>query len=433
MYNVDLRMRGYISVGQDVISLLSKFFIAIGLTFLTATVFAQEATVNLQKEVTVPVADMRLDALLTLVSKQAGIRFSVNTRKFPTSRTVHVKKGTQSLLKLLTGLREHTGIDYRVLGGHIIFVDAPALIIKRSVPAVVKQERVIPPARFVIIPVSAVATKQAGTISDTVKKDTSYLTLQAIASSPVLQRYDSSGVRSGFGLPVVTDTPAAKQLIIVTPVKQPRKPFSATVSSLLQNLKTGNGSTPVAGGAKRNGPVFALKPYAAAGMVADESFYVNPTIQAGLPFLYLVGSWSTNFSFSMLRYGAGTSVRLSDNWRLHLQGTTGVMEANYDSLEFIPKTVKAQLHKLALVGEKQIGNHWRLQFGAALNSLQTTYYTDGKPTALGKQESEALANVKYFKPPYTINNNFSPDASRSNKLWIGFQIGIFYRLNFYKE
>ncbi|RAK30757.1 UNVERIFIED_ORG: hypothetical protein DFS12_109152 [Chitinophaga ginsengisegetis] len=388
MYNVDLRMTGYISVGQDVISLLSKFFIAVGLTFLTATVFAQEATVNLQKEVTVPVADMRLDALLTLVSKQAGIRFSVNTRKFPTSRTVHVKKGPQSLLRLLTDLREHTGIDYRVLGGHIIFVDALALILTKKNPAVVKQERVTPPARFVIIPVSPVTTKQTDAIFpalDTVKTDTGYIRPKAIAFPPVPQRYAE------------------------------------------------NGNTPIAGGVKRNGPVFSLKPYAAAGMVADESFYVNPTIQAGLPFLYALGSWSTNFSFSMLRYGAGTSIRLSDSWRLHLQGTTGNMEAGYDSLGYIQKTVKVQLHKLALVGEKQIGNHWRLQLGAVLNSLQTAYYTDGKPAALKMEESEALAHVKYFKPPYTISNNFSPDATRSNKLWIGFQIGIFYRLNFYKE
>ncbi len=366
MYNVDLSMTGYISVGQDVISLLSKFFIAAGLTLLTATVFAQEATVKLQEEVTIPVADMRLDALLTLVSKQQGIRFSVNTRKFPTSRTVHVKKGTQSLLRLLTELREHTGIDYRVLGGHIIFVDAPPLIVTKKAPVVIKRERVIPPARFVIIPVSPVTTKQAGVIfpaPDTVKKNT------------------------GYFWPLITAPPA---------------------------------------GAKRSESAFALKPYAAAGMVADESFYVNPTIHVGVPFLYLVGSWSTNFSFSMLRYGAGTSIRLSDNWRLHLQGTTGRMEANYDSLAFLQKTVKAQLHKLSLAGEKQIGDHWRLQFGVALNSLQTTYYTEGKPRALGKQESEALANVKYFKPPYTISNNFSPDASRSNKLWIGFQAGIFY-------
>jgi hypothetical protein len=364
----------------------------IGFTILAVTVSAQETSVNLQKEVNIPVADMRLDALLALVSKQAGIRFSVNTRKFPTSRTVQVKKGAQSLLRLLTDLREHTGIDYRVLGGHIIFVDAPALIGTKKIPAVVKQERLIPPARFVIIPVSPVATKQAGAIffaPDTIKKDTGYP--RQLVTTPTLapQRYDASGVR--------------------------------------------NGSTPIAGGAKRNGPVFAWKPYAAAGMVADESFYVNPTIQAGLPFLYLVGSWSTNFSFSVLRYGAGASISLSDNWRLHLQGTTGRMETNYDSLNVIQKKVNAQLHKLALVGEKQVGHYWRLQFGAALNSLQTSYYTNGKSTGLGKQESEALANVKYFKPPYTISNNFSPDASRSNKLWIGFQVGIFYRLIFYKE
>lgn len=493
MYNADLRMTGYISAGQDVINLLSKFFMMVWLTFLTTMVSAQTAKVNLHKEVNIPAADMQLDELLHLVSKQAGTRFSVNTRKFPGATVIHVKKGRQPLSRLLADLRASTGMGYRMLESHIIFVDDPAPVAAKRTPATaMKQAKVIAPVRmrvpsgtatpllinrlytlrsdtsFLRTPllIGAFPTSGAGrtdtghltlpagpslinasSTSDTGKTDTGYLRLltgssfinassplrdTAYAGSRITKQGSVTGGSSGarFGLRMsgkVKDTITAKPPI----VSRPRKSFAA---DLLERLRSAGGYTPVAGSTKNRGPLFSFKPYAAAGLLADESFYINPTIQAGLPFLYAIGSRSTNFSFSMLRYGAGTSVRLSDNWRLHAQATIGRIEAaGYDSLGFIPVTVKAQLHKLSLVAEKQIGHHWRLQFGAALNNLQTTYYRHGKQAPLNKEENEALANIKYFKPPYTISNNFSPGASRSNKLWIGFQAGILYRFNFYKE
>ncbi|MET3877141.1 hypothetical protein [Chitinophaga sp. OAE865] len=430
MYNADLRMTGYISAGQDVTSLLSKFSIMVWLTFITTMVSAQTAKVNLRKEVNIPAADMQLDELLHLVSKQAGIRFSVNTRKFPGTTVVHIKKGRQPLSRLLGDLRESTGMGYRALESHIIFVDNPAPLAAKRTPAAVKPSKVIQPVHFFNRQLSMLPARQAASLPVTflpmsvaMKQDTMYSGLFEATA-------DSSNVKpAGFRIPLhatgnVKDT-------IVNIYRSPRRSFAAT---LVEHLRPAGGHTPVAGGTENEEPIFSFKPYAAAGMVADESFYVNPTIQAGLPFLYVIGSWSTNFSFSMLRYGAGTSMRLPGSWRLHVQVTTGRIEAaGYDSLGYIPITVKAQLHKLSLVTEKQIGNQWGLQVGAALNSLQTTYYRNNEPAPLNKEENEALANIKYFKPPYTISNNFSPDAGRSNKLWIGFQAGIFYRLNFYKE
>jgi len=439
MYNTDLRMAGYISVEQGVTSLLSKFFIIGGFAILitTSTVSAQTAKVNLQKDIVIPVADMRLDTLLSIISKQAGIRFSVNTGRFPTSRTVHVRKGRQSLLSLLTGLREHTGIGYRVLESHIILVDAPSPVITKKVVAVVVPAKVIPPARFVVTPIAMLSIKKAAPVLvDPVlinkfpaleirNRDTATFSASVTKRDSVIER--SAGLHFGPGITGGNkDTIAVKQSII----SSSHKSFAST---LLEKLRSKEDNTPVANGVKK-GNGFSFQPYASPGMVADESFYVNPTIQAGLPFLYVIGSWSTNFSFSMLRYGAGTSVRLSDDWRLHLQGTTGRLQASsYDTIELSSKVIKAKLHKLSLVAEKQLNNHWRLQFGAVLNSLQTTYYAGGQPKPLNREESAALANVKYFKPPYTIRNTFSPESSSNNKLWIGFQIGLFYRINFFKE
>ena len=122
----------------------------------TATVSAQTAKVNLQQNIVIPVADMRLDTLLSIISKQAG-----------TSRTVHVGKGRQSLSSLLTGLRERTGIGYRILESHIILVDAPMPVITKKAVAtvtpakVIPSAKVVPPARFVVTPIAVQPTKKA--------------------------------------------------------------------------------------------------------------------------------------------------------------------------------------------------------------------------------------------------------------------------------
>src|SRR5437870_4848560 len=92
---------------------------------------AQTGAINLQKTVVLPVNTMQLDSLLHLINRQAGVKFSINTRKIPASRPIRIKKQQQTVAGILKEIKQATGVYYTVLGDHIILLDNPP---KRSVP-----------------------------------------------------------------------------------------------------------------------------------------------------------------------------------------------------------------------------------------------------------------------------------------------------------
>ncbi|QJB38875.1 hypothetical protein HF324_13775 [Chitinophaga oryzae] len=86
--------------------------------------YGQLAAVNLQKNIIIPAGEIPLDKLLKAVGQQTGTRFSLNTRKFSPSRLIRIRQKIQPLGVLLDDIQKQTGISYKLLGGHVIFVDA---------------------------------------------------------------------------------------------------------------------------------------------------------------------------------------------------------------------------------------------------------------------------------------------------------------------
>lgn len=343
-----------------------------------ATSNAQGNKLNLQKKIVLPVAAMRLDSLMSTVSRQSGARFSLNTRKFPPSRLIRLTKGTQPLGQLLAEIRNNTGIYYTILGEHIIFIDNPpavktARIKKMPAPPVKSSWQ---PLVLHALPVTYRAAETAFLSKDTIKH------LPAEASPPGNAHQDKNIV--------------------------------------LQQRRAGNNKNLL--------PILLN-----AGVSAEEVFYMNGTIQAGSTFLYGIVSAGTNFKLSCIRWGAGTSVGIGNQWRLHLQVTTGKMERPFDSLN-APRTAKQRQLRYSLVAGKQIGARLRLQVGLGLNNLVTRYYSEGKPFV---QSRETMARVfkelDFIHPPYTISNGYTLPAAKNVQRWIGFQAGIFYNLNFFKK
>ncbi|WP_211327200.1 hypothetical protein [Chitinophaga flava] len=524
-----------------------QWFTAIVLLLLgiTSEGSAQQAAVNLRQNITVGTSEIRLDVLLQLVTKQTGARFSLNTRKFSPSMLIHVQKKVQPLSVLLEDIRQHTGISYRLLGGHIIFVDAPPVKepsppkkkeVTTKIPASSPAIKAIPSLKSLSAPSIALTplTYNIGPASgidsvfvarDTIKppKDTGLLNLSLkkhIADS-VKHRKDTGllnlslkrpttdgqgwGLGLGWGLGTiewpgfrrdtslryrsswkpVTDKKEWSLGIIRLPglhreldslqqqqqlqlqqqqqlqqlqnqqqlsaqqlQQEQQKQQSSTKNnhttstatrnkqttksgksrdSFLSNLFRGNTrsfSHTTDGEPVREGMI----PFINAGFTVDEAFYANPGLQAGMPFLYVTASWSSNFTNSGFRYGLGTSIRLAEDWRLHLQGTAmSKMTFPYDSSGW-PRSIQMQLLKLSLNVERRLGDHFRLQAGVSFNRLQTEYFSQNRALPLNNKEEIALRNVKYFKPPYTISNSYSEGESKNNRAWIGFQIGLYYHL-----
>ncbi|MBC9908859.1 hypothetical protein [Chitinophaga varians] len=516
MSHAELKKTRFISA---VPAAVGKWLLVIFLFTGTIQGYCQSSAVNLRKNITISATEMPLDKLLKTVGQQTGARFSLNTRKFPPSRLIHLHKKTQPLGELLEDIRKETGINYRLLGGHIIFIDAPP--VKQTAPA-----HAAPTVKRKAIPGKTITTKGknapvAGRTTHTVynaptagpshgvvvmtidsvdlyhqpspdsvvnKPDSLKTAIAAKKKDSLPQRQDSGLLhlslkkspegqkeKNGWGIGNIgsfgrdgegytgirssPDTSVKKEAAPPLTAEAIRKQPAATNPQ----QKTTASAEPVATGknirsrdqrdhsfflsnwfhrtsrsftgipSSSDGPRPGLVPFVGAGVTLEESFMVNGHLQAGMPFLYGIASWGAGRSASGLRYGAGTSVWLSENWRLHLQATTGKMQFDYDSSGFLQKQIRMQWHKLALIGERRLNDHFGVQAGISLNILNSEYYTFKDPTPLGRPEEEALKDVRYFKPLYTISDNFNANEPQSRKMWIGIQLGVFYRLDFRRK
>ncbi|MBV8253383.1 MAG: hypothetical protein JO154_12310 [Chitinophaga sp.] len=519
--------------------------------------FAQHGAVNLQRSITMPVGDIRFDSLVHLITRQTGVRFSLNTHKFPPSRIVHIQKGSQSLGDLLGTIREKTGIYYTVLGAHIIFVDNPPrkVAVANGVPpsptsafstkatiSIIKtkdnknkQLPKAPPLKVndvierklladTVVPntilkdndttpqvlmkkidtahhkVDSVRTKGTRPTLSLGKRNTD--TTYHINYSPISLRdirlpgfniggrntdpgyylVTSTGTRPGFSLQwpdfsglsfnfrgnhrdttiykketdeAITplSTPSTTATIVAStstataakssnkaPVTTPtttRLPTSFLRSAWkgLTNVHLPNIQLPSLqrnGGVQTEGTRPLFSPVIKAGFSADETFYFNTTIQGGFRFLYGIASWNTNFKTAGFRYGAGIAVGLSEDWRLHLTGTTGRMEKGYDTAG-LHKQAESRHSRIGLTAEKQLNEKWSLQLGITYSLLRTTYYINGERRAPIMDEDPLRKYLNPITPLYTISNNYDLGGAEHNQSWIGFQLGIFYNINFSKR
>jgi hypothetical protein len=113
-----------------------SFIISLVLAPLVAG--AQINKEKLEKRISVQNGNMRVDSLLNIFSKQTGIEFSFNSQKISPSKIITIKKGTRTLEEWLALLKQTVGINYTVLGNHIILSDHHSSA-KQTLPATAKQ------------------------------------------------------------------------------------------------------------------------------------------------------------------------------------------------------------------------------------------------------------------------------------------------------
>ncbi|MET0392053.1 MAG: hypothetical protein ABW019_02885 [Chitinophagaceae bacterium] len=346
-----------------------------------ATASAQQAFPGLDKQVVIAATTMRFDSLLQRVSRQSGIKFSVNTRKIPASRNIHLAKKTYTVRDLLSVLTVQTKIYYTTIGAHIILVEKPPAAGKmQGPPAMAKNFRPVSPKPF-----------QADTYSRLPD-----------SLEPALPPRKEVKIQAGSfrpELPVLS--------LPVVPVV-----LSSTPDSITADKKTRR-----------------YIPFVTAGAGVDDIFYANLTIRGGLPFLYGIASLGTDFNHSGIRYGAGTSVRLNAAVNIHLRLLAGSCKALfYDSASgkriF---RVKGQLKQLQLVAEKKITNRLSWEAGVNFTILKTSYYQSGVPFATGMSKKDVEARFPFIHPFYTLTDNYNPARPAFTCSWIGLQAGLIFK------
>jgi hypothetical protein len=383
-------------------SILSIFFLAILMNV------SGQSALNLQKRISIPANAIQLDSLLRVITRQSGAKFSINTRKFPASKSIAIKDQTLTIAKLMQVIKQTTGVYYATLGDHIILLDNPPPAKKNPTSVVNKQP--VPVHKNTSLKIKPTAP---------VKKATAIITAPSSLRSKPVTGSDSLIKPDTASLKPKPDTTLTQSLPVAQPPAR-KKPASPTNKPM----------PPANDDKERSG--FLSNLFVKAGVSADDLFYCNPTIQTGHPYLYGIVSYSTNFNLSGFRYGLGASVPLSDYWKLHLQLTTGNLSSKVDTFT-LHWEYKTQLHRAGLIAETDLSRRFKLQFGPIFNLMKLTFYRNGQKTAPGLPTEYIDRKFNLLKPVYTFTNTFSPSVAKSTKSWVGLQISIFYNFNFFKQ
>ena len=84
------------------------------------------------------------------------------------------------------------------------------------------------------------------------------------------------------------------------------------------------------------------------------------------------------------------------------------------------------------MAEVKAGRRFTIQFGPVFNIMNLTFYRNGNKTIPGITEDSVQQKFNLIRPIYTISDNYSANADRSTRLWVGWQVSIFYNLYFFK-
>lgn len=334
-----------------------------------------------------PAGPIRMDALGERLFKTAGISFAFNSSRIPAGTLVRIPRANPDMATLLRWIGGQLRVHFRLYGNHVIVFNDQA-----------------PSAQ------SGVSRRYTPTSAK-----------RAVGPKP-----DSAGAKT-LTLQLVSDTTRARFM--------PGKPLQPPASHTA--ISTSPQPGPGLSAGKTFPRVRLQKAFIQAGLQIDETLYFSPTLEAGLPFLYAEAAWNTNFQVGGARYGIGTSFNLGKGWKAFLDITAGNLSKNYQAhldTSYMGDTlmgigVKSRLYQLRLGVEKAWGQSFRFQAGPTLNRMQTTYVypQNANPdviVSLLQRSGINEANAYYtIKPPYASG------GSGSTRLWIGFQVSLFYFLD----
>lgn len=381
----------------------------------------------LKQKVVLPVGEVSRGVLITTLKQQAGVKFSYNEKQLRLTAPVKIKPGTATVQEVLQ-LLQSADMQYRILGNHVILwsVRVPATI------TVAKANTALPPAGNARTGLPHIKT---GMPRNQLSAQNAYTDLpEKPGNKPIPSARQLSGISPATILHQATvkaekDTPFRLVPVYILPA-----PRISPLANLLDTpvnvlMESDNTISRFSQGGKEKTTAF----YTAAGLATDEIWRIGPVVQAGLPWLYAVGAWGTNFKQHAWSYGLGTSLTLSDQWKLHLMVTTGPLEKIYpyitDTINY-DITVKGHLHRGMITFEKRLNAKYSIRLGPVMNILKTSYSRDGMPIVPGGGV-DTLGNTELYPlltVPYTISNTYRSSAFSNTKTWIGLQVSIFYRL-----
>lgn len=376
------------------------------------------ALAQLDKTIRIPKKELTLSVLLKEISQQSKLRYSVNAAEVG-HKKIKFKPGRYTLRYILSEIRKQACLTSNITGDHIIFV------------------KVLPPGAKKECPQKQ-ATQQGKPAPAKIAKDQEPPALKAKDSTahakaaggkdPLLAKKDSFFTTGEKNIPVRDSALDPKQPTVSTlqPVVKDTIPLMKENGEKLSDKQATGDDTPGgSGNASRRGSLL-FSPFIKTGFAAEELFYANAVVKAGIPLLHAVGHASTNFSSVWLRYGLGSSFFVSPESAVFLEASWGQKKKSFmainDSMEPYALPVKQQFLQIGAGWERSIDANWSITVRAHYSRLTTTESSQHK--------SDGVSSKWYIvKPPYTIHNSTS--TNRSVDGWLGVQLGIHYSISFH--
>ena len=396
---------------------------------------AQTVPPSLDKRVRVPLKQVNIISLGDMITAQTGFILSFNAQKIIAQKQLLLRQPSYSMHQLLTMIREATGSEYTIYQEHVIFHRTNNKDVITQVTASNQPRKQVTEKRLIatirqpkttramhktgILANLTPATTTMASNTDIAKKavsDSSTLTplniitgsSKTISNSPSYSLTAAAPVK--LSIPTIKPTTPALQRV-TSPAKRQREPYIYEKPGL-------------------------FKPFVQPGFAADEALYANFQAKAGMTLAYGIVSWSTNFSVSGFRYGAGISYPVNNRWLIELEATTGKLfkETPIHTVSDTGATrpivyVNSQLQRISLFVQRRIAAHLSVHAGPVFNRLKSTYQLTTWPLSLATLRLIATTPEKDYvtiKPPYTLHRS-PPEEMEDISTWIGFQVGISYR------
>jgi hypothetical protein len=199
-------------------------------------------------------------------------------------KQIKLKQGNLPLSEILKQIQQQAGLNYKIIGDHIIFMDYQPPAVKKKKP--VK--------------------------TDPVAKR--LFTFNPIKIQP-LRFFD---VRA----PLLAQFPPIDHFKLIADLFVPKESdlWWDTIPHNKKKIQP-----------KQNEPTITAdrekekwyRPFVKAGFSADEVLYANVSLMAGIKYLYGIISYGTGFMGGRFRWGAGIPVKLNNEQQLHVNFTTG--------------------------------------------------------------------------------------------------------------
>ncbi len=355
-----------------------------------------------------PAESIRLDSLSRLIASESGFIFAFNASQINPGQKITVPAAIKRLDDLLAYLKEQYRLGYKAIGNHIILFKDTPLTIAVKLPSR-KLRNYLPQKKAAIFN----KEKTAGVQSS--KKSTAHSTTLPDITPEITPLILPKKISNP---PVKPDIPELKSPVSLqgTPIdfygKEDNNPKGKSIHNI--HFRSPDNSFSVS-----------------AGLTTSEILYVNPKLRAGLPWLFALAGWGTNFKTFGFFYGIGTRIKLSDSWDFQLSASRGTLSKDFRWPTPTSDTIgriKTTLTRIDILVEKHLNKRWVVQFGPVLNLTKSKYSLIDPTTANSLPSGYLIKDIKIINPPYTLSNHYKRNTDSRKKMWVGLQIGLFYML-----